>query len=299
MPVRFIVCCLLFGIISIQPGMAGGRSLEQEIREVIGDYRAEVGVAVIVDGTDTVVVNNNVRYPLMSVVKFHQALAVADFVQRRNASLDSLLLIKPEQLVPGTYSPLRDRYPAGNVSLSVRELLRYTLQQSDNNACDILFDMLGGASVVDRYIRSLGLQDFSISQTESDMHRDVQASYQNWSSPLDAARLLEIFLTGEWPGSRYREFIMQTMEECTTGRDRLFAPLQDTGVVIGHKTGSGPYNADGLLMATNDIGFVYLPDGRHYVVAVFVKDSACSDRDNAGLIARISGVVYNHVWGED
>ena len=120
------------------------QGLEQKIREVIGDYQAEVGVAVIVNGTDTVVVNNDVRYPLMSVVKFHQALAVAGWMQCRGTSLDSLIFISPEQLKPNTYSPLRDRYPSGNVRLSIRELLRYTLQQSDNNACDILFEMKAG-----------------------------------------------------------------------------------------------------------------------------------------------------------
>lgn len=262
---------------------------------MICDYQAEVGVAVIVNGTDTVVVNSDVRYPLMSVVKFHQALAVAGWMQCRGTSLDSLIFISPEQLKPNTYSPLRDRYPSGNVRLSIRELLRYTLQQSDNNACDILFEMLGGTSAVDRYIRALGINDFSVSQTEDDMHRDVQASYLNWSSPLEAARLLEVFLTTDWPGCLHRSFIKQTMMECNTGRDRLPAPLQGTEAVIGHKTGSGDVNAEGLLIATNDIGFVYLPDGRRYVVAVFVKDSAADDRSNAQLIARISEAVYRYV----
>ena len=293
--VRFAICSLFFWSASLMSAGVCAQGLEQKIREVIGDYQAEVGVAVIVNGTDTVVVNNDVRYPLMSVVKFHQALAVAGWMQCRGTSLDSLIFISPEQLKPNTYSPLSDRYPSGNVRLSIRELLRYTLQQSDNNACDILFEMLGGTSAVDRYIRALGINDFSVSQTEDDMHRDVQASYLNWSSPLEAARLLEVFLTTDWPGCLHRSFIKQTMMECNTGRDRLPAPLQGTEAVIGHKTGSGDVNAEGLLIATNDIGFVYLPDGRRYVVAVFVKDSAADDRSNAQLIARISEAVYRYV----
>lgn len=293
--VRFAICSLFFWSASLMSAGVCAQGLEQKIREVIGDYQAEVGVAVIVNGTDTVVVNNDVRYPLMSVVKFHQALAVAGWMQCRGTSLDSLIFISPEQLKPNTYSPLRDRYPSGNVRLSIRELLRYTLQQSDNNACDILFEMLGGASAVDRYIRALGINDFSVSQTEDDMHRDVQVSYLNWSSPLEAARLLEVFLTTDWPGCLHRSFIKQTMMECNTGRDRLPAPLQGTEAVIGHKTGSGDVNAEGLLIATNDIGFVYLPDGRRYVVAVFVKDAAADDRSNAQLIARISETIYRYV----
>lgn len=296
--VRFVMCNLFFwGIFLINEDVYA-QELESKIRNLIDSYPAEIGVAVILNGTDTVALNNDVHYPLMSVVKFHQALAVADWLQRSNSSLDSLLFISSEYLKPDTYSPLRERYPGGNVHLSVRELLRYTLQQSDNNASDILFDMLGGAMAVDAYVRSLGMKDFSISKTEDDMHNDTYASYQNWSSPLETACLLEVFLAGKWSGSNYKKFIMQLMEECSTGSNRLPAPLQGTDAVIGHKTGSGPYNKNGLLMATNDVGFVYFPDGRRYVVVVFIKDSAKDDCANAQLIARISEVVYRYVQKE-
>jgi len=44
--------------------------------------KAEVGVAIIADGKDTVTVENNRRYPLMSVFKLHQALAVGDYCKK-------------------------------------------------------------------------------------------------------------------------------------------------------------------------------------------------------------------------
>ena len=51
-------------------------TLHQDIARIIEGKRARVGVAVIIDGKDTVTVNNEERYPMMSVFKFHQALAV-------------------------------------------------------------------------------------------------------------------------------------------------------------------------------------------------------------------------------
>ena len=63
------------------------------------------------------------------------------------------------------------------------------------------------------------------------------------------------------------------MVECQTGQDRLVAPLLDKKVTVGHKTGTGDLNAKGQQIGCNDIGFVLLPGGRTYSIAVFVKDS--------------------------
>lgn len=105
---------------------AGWGDLQEQLRRMVADKKAQVGIAVIVDGSDTLTVNNDVRYPMMSVFKFHQALAVADVCGQRGVSFDTLVHIRPDDLRPDTYSPLRDKYPEGNLSLSVGELLKYS-----------------------------------------------------------------------------------------------------------------------------------------------------------------------------
>ena len=52
---------------------AGAQSLADELRREIGSDN--IGVAVITSWGDTVVVNGERHYPLMSVFKFHQAVA--------------------------------------------------------------------------------------------------------------------------------------------------------------------------------------------------------------------------------
>ena len=105
---------------------------------------------------------------------------------------------------------------------------------------------------------------------------------------MAAAELMEIFRREPLFAQEYKDFIYQTMVECKTGQDRLVAPLADKGVVIGHKTGTGDLNA-------NDIGFVLLPDGRTYSIAVFVKDSEESFAENSKIIADISRIVYEYM----
>ena len=278
---------------------AGLEGLEEELRRLIAGKKAEVGIAVIIDGQDTLVVNNDARYPMMSVFKFHQALAVADVCGRKGISLDSLVRVRPQDLKRDTYSPLRDRYPDGGVSLPVGGLLEYTLLLSDNNACDILFDRFGGPEAADKFIRGLGLQQFAIEVTEDEMHKDLDLCYRNWTTPLEAARLLELFISGKAVQGVFRDFIEKTMLSCRTGEDRLPAPLVGADAVIGHKTGSGDRNAAGRLIGTNDIGFVFLPDGRHYTIAVLVKDSEEDARATSRIIADVSEAVYERVCGAE
>lgn len=57
------------------------RTVKTEIRHIIKDKKATIGVALILDGEDTLAVNNAEKYPMMSVYKFHQALAVCDYLQ--------------------------------------------------------------------------------------------------------------------------------------------------------------------------------------------------------------------------
>lgn len=271
------------------------KSLTEQIRTIIRDKEAQVGVAVILNSKDTFTVNNNCRYPMLSVYKFHQALAVADYLNRNHLPLETQLYITQKDFHPDTYSPLRDKYPEGNISLPVSKLLEYTLQLSDNNACDILFNYIGGTEAADKYIRSLGLKEYSIRATEHEMHQDLDLCYSNWSTPLEAVRLLEIFLNRSLFANEYQEFIKRTMIECGTGKDRLPEPLLETKAIIGHKTGTSDRNARGEFIGINDIGFVCLPDGQHYSIAIFVKDSKESMSNTTHIIADISEVVYRYV----
>jgi hypothetical protein len=56
----------------------------------------------------------------------------------------------------------------------------------------------------------------------------------------------------------------------------------------------GPDRA-GIAAATNDIGLVTLPDGRHLAIAVFITDSRANDADRDAAIARLAQAVWECV----
>lgn len=62
---------------------------------------------------------------------------------------------------------------------------------------------------------------------------------------------------------------------------------------VAHKTGTSG-TRDGLTAATNDIGIVTLPDGRHLAIAVFVSDSTADETTREETIAKIARAVWDN-----
>lgn len=269
--------------------------ISDTISEIVASYPGEIGVAVIIDDSDTVAVNNRNIYPMMSVFKVHQALALCDDFDRRGISLDTLITIRRDELDPHTWSPMMKDYPDSEFSLTVKDLLRYTLRQSDNNASNLMFGRLLGVEETDSFISTVILRrDFRIAYTEAEMSADHRRAYSNSTSPLGAAELINRLFTDSLVSRDKQDFIMRTLGECETGKDRIAAPLIDRdGVSIAHKTGSGYINEEGVLAAHNDVAYICLPNGTRYSLAVFVKDFKGNETQAAEAIAHVSAAVYS------
>ena len=138
--------------------------------------------------------------------------------------------------------------------------------------------------------------EFKIEFTESEMQRDHGRSYSNRTSPLAYAALVNRVFTDNVVSREKQNFIKQCMADCNTGMERIAAPLaKHPEVSFAHRTGSGYVNERGEVIAVNDGGYVSLPSGRNYSIAVFVKDYAGDQEDAERLIACISETVYNHL----
>lgn len=273
-------------------------ALERDLLRAVGSVDARVGIAAVLGEGDTLLLGDRPDYPMASVYKFHQALALLDRLDADTLLLESLLPVRRSDLLADTWSPLRDARPEGGYSLPVSELLGYSVAQSDNNVCDLLFRFLGGTENVERYVRSLGFSATFVAADEAAMHRDPATQYVNTASPLDVVRLLERFRRGELLRPAYTDFLMEVMSSTVTGPDKLKG-LLPPDVRVAHKTGSGMRDAQGVVAADNDAGIVFLPDGRAYSIAVFVADSREDDRTNAALIARVSKRIYDYMISEN
>ena len=229
--------------------------LTDSISQIVSACPGEIGVAVIINNTDTVKVNNKSVYPMMSVFKVHQALALCNDFDNREVSLGTLVNINRDKLDPKTWSPMMKDYSGPVISLTVRDLLRYTLTQSDNNASNLMFKDMVNVAQTDSFIATLiPRSSFQIAYTEEEMSADHNKAYANYTSPLGAAMLMNRLFTESIISDEKQNFIKNALKECKTGTDRIVAPLLDKeGVIIAHKTGSGYVNENGVLAAHTDV----------------------------------------------
>lgn len=271
------------------------RIMTDSISKIAREYPGEIGVAVIVNNIDTVIVNNRCVYPMMSVFKLHQALAICNDFDRKGLSLDSMISLYRDKLDPHTWSPMMKEHTGSAISLPVKDLLRYTLTVSDNNASNFMFKTLVSVALTDSFIATLIPREcFKIAYTEEEMSADHSKAYANCTSPLGAAMLMNMVFTDTLVSYDKQAFVKEALEKCPIGKDRIVAPLLDKeGITIAHKTGSGYMNEKGVLAAHNDVAYIRLPGGTCYTLAVFVKDFKGNETQAAEAIARISAVVYS------
>ncbi len=268
-------------------------SLQKQITDVLKKYKAKVGVAIIsIEDRDTILIQNNHPYPTQSVYKLPLALTVLHMVDQGKFTLNQKIEIKKADLHPNTWSPLRDSFPNGLKAMPLKELLNYTVSMSDNNGCDILFNLIGGTKVADTYIKSLGLKNISIAATEAEMHTGWEPQFKNWFQPLEMAALLDGLYQKKYLSDSCNNALMQMLTQTMTGPKRIRG-LLPTETIVAHKTGTGGDNDHGLTAAVNDVGIISLPNGKHIALVVFVSETYENMDTNELIIAKVAKTTYD------
>ncbi len=268
--------------------------MREKCEAIIKGFPGMVGVAVQdLNNGQRFVLNGDKRFPMQSVFKLPLALAVLDKTEKNGLSLEDKIHIDKADLLPDTWSPLRDSFPQGNVNLTLDELLRYSVSQSDNNACDILFRWLGGPVKAQEYIRLLGIIDMTIATTEAEMHKDWSVQFTNWCTPEAMLELLSKLYDQKALSPEATDFLLRLMVETNTGPKRLKGLLPDE-IMVAHKTGSSGYNDEGVSAATHDVGILILPDGGYYAVVVLITGTTAKVEACEQMIAQIAKAVVEY-----
>lgn len=274
----------------------GAASLRQKIEQIVSDKNAVVGVAIVGNrGKDKVYVNGEKRFPMQSVFKFHIGLAMLSEIDKGNFSLDQKVEIRKDQLLPGMWSPLREENPEGG-SFPISKLIEYSVSLSDNATCDALLRLLGGPTAVEDYFKKNGIKHISIKINEETMQGNWDRQFENWTTPKAANEALKKFYENKKKqlSPKSYDFIWRTMRETSTGPKRLKGQLP-AGTVVAHKTGySGAHKTTGIYAAVNDIGIVFLPNGKHFYISVFVSESKEIFETNERIIADIARATWDH-----
>ncbi|UFH53308.1 class A beta-lactamase, subclass A2 [Spirosoma sp. KNUC1025] len=266
--------------------------LRNQIAQMAQTAQGRVGVAAtILETGESVELQGDEQFPMQSVYKMPIGMAVLHQVDQGKLTLDQLIHVKPTEYVSERqHSPLREKFPTG-ADVTLAELLRYTVSESDGSTSDVLMRLVGGPNVVMNYLKTLGITGIRVTNTEKEIGSDNAVQYRNWAKPKEAVALLAALQMGRGLSASSRALLLKLMTDTQTGLQRLKGQLP-TGTVVAHKTGTS-WTVDGLTAATNDIGLITLPDGRHLAIAVFVSDARADQSTREAVIAKIAKAIWD------
>lgn len=287
--------CLISFFVDAKETRLNTKSAEGELKNYIENIDARIGIACIYEGKDTLQINGNKEFPMLSVYKFPQSIAVINYCLENQKNLNDTIFIPKSEIKENTYSPIRDKFGMIDLNLSLKDILYYSLVESDNNACDVLYKLIGGTNYADSIINKMGFSEIHLLNTEDEMHQDIYLSYQNRCTPLEMCRFIDYFNSQLIFSDEEYSYINFLMGICKTGNDRLAKPFLTTNAIIRHKTGTGDINSEGRIIGINDVGYITLPNQNKYSIAVFITDSNYTFETTSSFIADISEIILHNI----
>ena len=292
---------LLLAFVLFASALSGGQQqlflsngqLQNRITQIASRARGRVGVFAVIHETNEVVASLNAdsRFPMQSVYKLPISMAVMKQVAEGRIKLDqSVRITKQDYGGLAGHSPIRDKYPNGT-ELTVNELIWFALSESDGTASDVLMRLAGGPQSVQSFLDGLGIKDMIVLDTEKALIDDTSLQYRNYSTPKAAVELLRALQEKRDVSASSQELLLQYMVQSTPGPRRLKG-LLPPGTITAHKTGTS-LTEKVITAATNDIGIITLPNGRHLIIAVFISDSPADLVTRESVIARLAKVIFD------
>jgi beta-lactamase class A len=266
--------------------------LSKDLETIASEVDGTLGAAaLLVETGERAALNGDAHFPMQSVYKAPIGMAVLHAVDEGKLTLDMPVRVEVSEYVPaGAHSPLRDQNPNG-ATVPLRALLRLSVEESDGTASDVLLRLAGGKAAAQAYLSGLGIEGIRVATTEGEMGRDGKAQYRSWASPNEAVRWLAALQEGKGLTPASRALLLGWMTTTRTFPTRIKGRLPE-GTVVAHKTGSSGTHT-GATAATNDIGIVTLPDGRHLAIAVFLMDSKAPPEARDAAIARVARAAWD------
>lgn len=288
-----MVALAISSFCSFAQSHATRETLDHKLKSVVDTSKAHIGFAVLgIDFADSFYINRADHFPMQSTYKFPLAVYVLHLVDEGKFSLDQVIHLPRKSLDQKTWSPMVDKWLDQDIDISLRDLITYTVSQSDNNGCDALFRLVGGPAIVNDYMHSIGITGINIVATEHQMHQKWSVQYTNWCEPNAMAHLLRDFYNGKMLSPATHDFLVDKMTN-SVNNNRTKGQLPSSAVVA-HKTGTSGTNKKGITAATNDVGIITLSNGKHIAVVAFISDYLGSVPRGEGIIAQLTKLVWDH-----
>jgi Beta-lactamase class A len=314
-PIAFLVSPILAA--TSDSGLA---TVQAEIQRIAKSAAGQVGLAAwrLEGHGPRVLLNGDEAFPMASTFKVAVAGALLAKIDAGTLSLETMLPVDQTRYVESDVVAEALIHPG--VSLSVHNLLELMLTHSDNTATDVLTAAAGGPAAVTAWVRTQGVTGLRVDRDTAGILRDFfglptgtfsealaiarkadpkldergnhpnaafDSDPRDTSTPNAMAELLSKIFTGYALSSPSTKVLMETMERCHTGDNRLRARLP-AATTVADKTGT-------LGGSVNDVGVITLPDGKGQIVCcVFIKKSELPFAEREKVIADIARSIYDY-----
>ena len=272
--------------------------------------------------------NGGERFPMASTYKVPMAVELLSQVDEGKRSLEELVTIEESDLIDthGVISDLLDA-PGARLTLEnllglmlrISDNLATDLIFREAGGADRITARMkavgAGGIRVDRTTRALianwlGRDDATVespiapaaynallapdhlnrltAEQMAAFNRKFNADPRDTATPEAMMTLLRLIWQGEILSQSSTAVLIDIMERCQTGQNRLLGMLPP-GAKVAHKTGT-------IGETTNDVGVVYLPgDAGHVVTVVYIKESKLPNNEAMEpVIAQIARAVYDY-----
>ncbi|MBR6013609.1 MAG: serine hydrolase [Selenomonadaceae bacterium] len=184
---------------------------------------------------------NNKPMRSASMIKVFILASVMEKVQNGEISLDETIILKSSDKVGG--AGILAGYASGS-ELSLREVLRLMITESDNTATNIVIDRMG-MDTINNYISKNGYSDTILRRKMMDMDA-IYAGRENFSSVKDLGSIFTKIYNHNCVNETCDEIMIEFLKGQT---DTDCFPSALPGKVIAHKTGalSGLYDDGGII----------------------------------------------------
>jgi len=303
--------------------------LEREVKRLAAQAGGTVGVGALhIESGQHFSFNGQKRFPMASAYKIPIAVQLLRRVDEGEVRLNQIVTLRSCDIHPGSGRLIKS-FNKKEASYTVRELLELMLLISDNTASDALLKLAGGPAAVTSFMKTLGIEDITVSRSTLNMLADwrgiqelpsseafhvstynqlrdtVPASeletaqkrfysdLRDSATPEGMTRLLAMIQDGTALSPESTSVLLKIMGRCQTGNSRI-KRLIPPGMPVANKTGTiGP----GMV---NDAAILTLPgDAGHVALTIFIKASNAGVSQQEQAMAQISRYIYDYYYFQD
>lgn len=198
-------------------------------------------------------INGSEIYPAASIIKVPVLINLFKTIESNGLSIYDEMTLTNYYKASGSGNL---QYAATGRNLTIDQLAKTMIEDSDNSATNMLMSKLGSMTAVNTAIRTWGIKNTHVQTWLPDL------GGTNYTTTNDMATMLFNLDNPNFLSINSREYIVDYMSHVKN--DRLIPQGLGKGATFLHKTGD-------IGSMLGDAGIVYMPNGKKYIIVIMAK----------------------------